>query len=364
MSCTEKYINGIHFNERKHWLNDDYVKFLRYGQHFIEKNGNGVLAFINPHGFLDNPTFRGMRWNLLKTYDKIYIIDLHGNSKKKETDPDGGIDQNVFDIMQGVSINLFIKTGEKKDDVLGKIFHYDLYGKRNDKYEFLLSNNLKTINFKEIDFNEPNYFFIPKNNNFIAKYETGFLISDLFIQQSMGITSARDSFAIDINKNNLKLRINDFCNKSIDNNCFQAKYNLNENYQWKVAEQRASVPEYSDTYIKKISYRPFDTRFIYFQENLVFRMRGEIMNHLSKPNLCFCTVKLGRNPDYHNYFIADNITDKGISSSLDNANVFPLYLYQNQQLQVDKSTSRQVDKSTSRQVEPKHICVSNTKLKY
>ncbi len=95
------------------WINDDYVKFIRYGQHFIEKNGSGILAFINPHGFLDNPTFRGMRWNLLKTFDKIYTIDLHGNSKKKEVCPDGSPDQNVFDIQQGVSINIFVKTGKK-----------------------------------------------------------------------------------------------------------------------------------------------------------------------------------------------------------------------------------------------------------
>ncbi|MFZ4549808.1 MAG: Eco57I restriction-modification methylase domain-containing protein, partial [Bacteroidales bacterium] len=112
------------------WINDDYVKFLRYGQHFIEKNGTGILAYINPHGFLDNPTFRGMRWNLLKTYDKIYTIDLHGNAKKKETAPDGSVDENVFDIMQGVSINIFVKTGKKKTNELGKVFHYDLYGKR------------------------------------------------------------------------------------------------------------------------------------------------------------------------------------------------------------------------------------------
>jgi hypothetical protein len=98
------------------FINDDYVKFLRYGQHFIEKNGSGLLAFINPHGFLDNPTFRGMRWNLLKSYDKIYTIDLHGNSKKKETALDGSADQNVFDIMQGVSINILVKTGKKKNN--------------------------------------------------------------------------------------------------------------------------------------------------------------------------------------------------------------------------------------------------------
>ena len=124
------------------FINDDYVKFLRYGQHFIEKNGSGVLAYINPHGFLDNPTFRGMRWNLLKTYDKIYTIDLHGNAKKKETAPDGSADVNVFDIQQGVSINIFVKTGKKKSNELGKVFHFDLYGKREMKYDFLSEKNL------------------------------------------------------------------------------------------------------------------------------------------------------------------------------------------------------------------------------
>lgn len=150
-------------NERNpKWINDDYVKFLRYGQHFIENNGSGVLAFINPHGFLDNPTFRGMRWNLLKTYDKIYTIDLHGNAKKKETAPDGSPDINVFDIQQGVSINLFIKTGKKKPNELGKVFHYDLFGKREFKYDFLMENSIKTVCFNELQNKAPNYFLLKR----------------------------------------------------------------------------------------------------------------------------------------------------------------------------------------------------------
>ena len=322
-----KYVDGVHFNERKHWLNDDYVKFLRYGQHFIEKNGSGVLAFINPHGFLDNPTFRGMRWHLLKTYDKIYTIDLHGNSKKKETAPDGSPDQNVFDIQQGVSINIFVKTGKKKTNELGKVFHCDLLGKREMKYDLLSKNTLKTTDFEELNPEKPNFFFVPKDTESLSEYENGFLTSDLFISQSMGITSARDSFVIDYNKKELETRIRDFCNKELEHNNFQSKYRLNENYQWKVAEQRSIVPEFSEKYIRPISYRPFDDRYIYFQENLVFRMRGEIMNNFNNRNIAFCAVKLGRNPDYHNYFITKNITDKGISSSLDNANIFPLYLY-------------------------------------
>ncbi|MCB8964207.1 MAG: N-6 DNA methylase [Bacteroidales bacterium] len=337
-----KYVDGVHFNERKHWLNDDYVKFLRYGQHFIEKNGSGVLAYINPHGFLDNPTFRGMRWHLLKTYDKIYTIDLHGNSKKKEIAPDGTADVNVFDIMQGVSINIFIKTGQKKPKELGKVFHYELLGNREMKYEFLIENSLNSTEFNEIDIEKPNFFFVPKDTESLSDYENGFLISELFVSQSMGITSARDSFVIDFKKDELALRIKDFCNKELENNNFQSKYKLNENYQWKVAEQRAIVPEYSEKYVKPISYRPFDNRFIYFQENLVFRMRGEIMNNFNKKNIAFCSVKLGRNADYHNYFITNSITDKGISSSLDNANVFPLYLYKEADSQqiIEQSSER------------------------
>jgi len=323
-----KYVDGVHFNERKHWLNDDYVKFLRYGQHFIEKNGSGVLAFINPHGFLDNPTFRGMRWHLLKTYDKIYTVDLHGNSTKKETAPDGSIDQNVFDIMQGVAITVFVKTGNKKPKQLGKIFHFDLFGKRDFKYNYLAENSIKTTDFVELSPEEPNYFFVPKNNELIGAYNEGILISDLFRVQSMGITSARDNFVVDFDKNPLEKRIQAFCDKEIDTSTFQAQYKLKENYQWKVEEQRLEVPEFSKAFIKPVSYRPFDNRWIYYQANLVFRMRGEVMQNLERPNLAFCTSKLGRNVDYHNYFVTKHLTDKSISSSLDNSNVFPLYVYQ------------------------------------
>lgn len=322
-----KYVDSVYFNERKHWLNDDYVKFIRYGQYFIDKNGSGVLAYINPHGFLDNPTFRGMRWNLLKTFDKIYTIDLHGNSKKKETAPDGSVDVNVFDIQQGVSINIFVKTGKKKAKELGKVFHFDLLGRREMKYDFLIDNSLISTEFIEINIEKPNYFFVPKNTESLCDYENGFLTSELFLSQSMGITSARDSFVIDFEKKELESRIKDFCNKEFEHNIFQTKYKLNENYQWKVAEQRSIVPEYSEKNIRPISYRPFDNRYIYFQENLVFRMRSEVMNNIDKNNVAFCAVKLGRNADYHNYFLTNNITDKGITSSLDNANVFPLYLY-------------------------------------
>lgn len=347
-----KFVDGIHFNERKHWLNDDYVKFLRYGQHFIEKNGSGVLAFINPHGFLDNPTFRGMRWHLLKTYDKIYTIDLHGNSKKKETAPDGSPDQNVFDIMQGVSINVFVKTGRKKQNELGKVFHTDLYGKRDHKYDFLTKNYLRDIEFIKLPNVAPNYFFIPKDTESLSEYENGFKTSDLFEVQSMGITSARDSFVIDFKKETLEKRMVDFSNLDIDEHLTRekyfghkksGKYLKGDTRGWKMSEARASISKNNHTeYLKPISYRPFDNRTIYYSPTMVDWGREDVMNHLLNNNIALTLVKVGRDADAHNYFVTKHITDKSISSSLDNANVFPLYLYTdtNGQQSIEQSEAR------------------------
>ncbi len=175
------------------WINADENKFIRFGQHFIDKNGTGILAFINPHSFLDNPTFRGMRWSLLNSFDKIYTIDLHGNSTKKEVCSDGSIDQNVFDIMQGVSINLFVKTGKKKTEELAEVFYYDLFGKRQFKYDFLISNSIKSIEYEKLSNIEPDYFFKKKDLNLNAIYEEGFNLKDLFSINGVGICTKKDN---------------------------------------------------------------------------------------------------------------------------------------------------------------------------
>jgi len=332
-----KYVDGVHFNERKHWLNDDYVKFLRYGQHYIEKNGQGVLAFINPHGFLDNPTFRGMRWHLLKTYDKIYTIDLHGNSTKKETAPDGSADINVFDIMQGVSINIFVKTGKKKTNELGKVFHFDLFGKREHKYDFLTESNILNINFIELNPQKPNLFFIPVNQDEVSNFNKGFKIDDLFVNQSMGITTARDHFVVDMNRIDLLRRINEFSDLSIDDINIRTKYFgtkssgkylSGDTRGWDMSKARKELSqETHENYIKQISYRPFDKRYIYYSKKMVDWGRETIMNNLIFNNYSFICVKIGRNETSHNYFVSNSITDKSLTSSLDNSNVFPLYIY-------------------------------------
>ncbi len=256
-----KYIDGVHFNERKHWLNDDYVKFIRYGQHFIEKNGSGVLAFINPHGFLDNPTFRGMRWHLLKTFDKIYTIDLHGNAKKKEIAPDGSADINVFDIEQGVSINVLVKTGKKKLNELCKVFHFDLFGKREFKYDFLLHNSLSTINYSQLNPSKPYFFFIPKSDIGIDDYNIGFKISDLFISNTVGFVTANDGLNISFSKSEHQYKINDLL--TLNESVWRSKYNRNKDSRdWTyLTAKKDAIDNYSESNIKSFDYRPFDNRF-------------------------------------------------------------------------------------------------------
>src|SRR5690606_4894130 len=181
-------------------LSDDYIKFIRYGQHYIDKNGSGVLAYISNNSFIDGIIHRQMRKNLLETFDKIYILDLHGSAKKNEISPDGSKDQNVFDIMQGVSINIFIKTGRKKKGQLGVIKHFDHYGRRHSKYEFLNPNNLKSIKWEKLNYSSPNYFFTVKNFDEIEPSEKGFKLESLYISNACGMVTARDSLLIRFTK--------------------------------------------------------------------------------------------------------------------------------------------------------------------
>lgn len=334
------------------WINDDYVKFMRFGQHYIDKNGSGVLAFINPHGFLDNPTFRGMRWNLLKTYDKIYTIDLHGNSKKKETALDGSIDQNVFDIMQGVAINLLIKTGKKKKDELAEVFHYDLFGKREFKYDFVTKNNLFSINFNKLQNIAPNYFFVNKNFEEQQKYDLGFKLSELFKLTSVGIATAKDAILINHNKSELIENVKDFYAIDTDINL-----------------------------VNKISYRPFDDRYIYYDTKLVERAREKLMtNILNKKNigLSLCKqFKTGNN--YVHTFISNKIIESSYVSNRTSeiTSIFPLYLYPNEngQQAIDDSTGsipnlkpeilKQISKSLgltfTNEKEEGNVCLANDK---
>lgn len=284
------------------WLNDDYVKFIRYAEDYVERNTIGVVAYINNHSFLDNPTFRGMRAHLLRTFDKIYILDLHGNYKKKETCPDGSPDENVFDIQQGVSINLFIKTGQKKTGALAAVYHADLFGKRESKYAFLSEKSLSDIDFRLIENAAPYYFFVPKDFSLSKEYEKGFALNDLFPGNSVGIVTADDKTLIDMKSENLKGKT-----------------------------ERKYAVRFDAEKVQKIAYRPFDDRFIYFDKELIERPREEIMKHfIGRENLGLVVSKQVKAfDDYHHVAVVKNIFESSFVSNKTSEITygFPLYLY-------------------------------------
>ena len=312
-------------------VNDDYVKFLRYGQHLIEENGVGILAFITPHGFLDNLTFRGVRWNMLKVYEKIYIIDLHGNTRRKEVCPDGSKDVNIFDVMQGVSINIFIRTGKKSKEELAKVFHHEIYGERDFKYDFLKNSSLKTINFKEVKTISNNYFFIPKNFKYKYQYEKGFKITELFNVSGTGIRTGKDSVTINMDKDKLEDIVSDFKTLPVKN--LNDKFNVKtlSLRSWNTLKAKEDVINNKGKYYP-ILYRPFDIRTIYFtgKDGFVTRDASTVTRHLLidkktlNIGLLYCR-QYSHGDTYQHFFVTDNISCGHFLSFT--TRVSPLYIY-------------------------------------
>jgi len=268
--------------EKKVWLQDDYVKFIRFGQLRIEQSGYGILAFITNHSYLDNPTFRGMRQSLMQTFDEIYVLDLHGNQKKKETCPDGSKDVNVFDIQQGVSIGIFVRqTG---DETPAKIYHGHLYGLRKTKYEWLTENDIKTTGWNELSPNSPYYFFVPKDESKRKEYEQFYKINEIMPGNNVGIVTARDKLTIHQTVDSIWSTVKDFA--SLPTEEARSKYSLGKDAQsWKVrlAQEDLNSKALSKNKITPILYRPFDIRYTYYTGNsggFICRPIYKVMKHM------------------------------------------------------------------------------------
>ncbi|MDT0293415.1 type ISP restriction/modification enzyme [Mesonia ostreae] len=319
----KKELNEKSYNS----LSDDYVKFIRYGQHYIEKNGSGVLAYISNNSFIDGIVFRQMRKYLLEGFDKIYILDLHGNSKKKETAPDGSKDENVFDIQQGVSINILVKTGQKKKDKLGRVFHFDCYGTRNKKYHFLTENDLSQIPFVELPNKAPNYFMIQKNYGAEEDYQKGFSTNQFFNSGSTGIKTERDNITIQFSKEELYGITEDLKNSDVED--FRKNYNeKKDGRDWKLKLAKEDLS--NDKTLLKLIYRPFDFRFTYFTGNSkgfhAYPRTPITKNFLKKRN--FGLIHLRQNFENEKFVIlaTDLMCEKG-SLVCGNYFISPLYLY-------------------------------------
>lgn len=317
-------------------LSDDYIKFIRFGQHFVDRNGEGIVAYISNNSFIDGIIHRQMRKNLLESFDTIYVIDLHGSTKKQETALDGSVDQNVFDIMQGVSINLFVKTGKKAAGTLAKVYHHELYGKRGDKYEALSNGNIANLPWKTLAPKAPEYFFVPKDFAVEEVYKKGFSVSELFTLNSSGISTHRDDFVIDIDLQALRHRMMRFFDVSISDSKIRAETALKDNRDWSMSEARQATFDASK--IQTIMYRPFDNQSIYYDANLIDFGREKIMCHILQGSLALLALRQSRSGEMGSYAIAEHIVGKDAISSLDRCTVFPLYLYPRIMLNGDAPT--------------------------
>ena len=310
-------------------LSDDYIKFIRYGQHYIDKNGSGILAYISNNSFVDGVIHRQMRKHLLESFDKIYILNLHGNAKRKETCSDGSSDENVFDIMQGVSINLFIKTNLKNEDELGKVFQLDLQGTREFKYEYLRSNTIKSLEWSELRVDKPIYIFKNQDSSLLKLYNKGINVDNLFLNNATGIKTERDNFTIQLTEQEIINIIIDI--KSMSTNDIRDKYKLDKDGRdWQLLYAKNDIINHQST-ITKIQYRPFDYRFTAYTgitKGFMAYPRDKIMSHLIKGNYALISTRLNRGLSQGYNFIANNILDLHLlDSAADSLQVFPLYSY-------------------------------------
>ena len=310
-------------NEKKHNLDDDYVKFIRFAQWRIEQTGEGIIGYVTNHGFLYNLTFRVMRQSLLRTFNEIYICDLHGNSRQKEIAPDGGIDENVFDIQQGVAIMLCVK--ERGNQQLARVYHADLWGVRDRKYDYLTQTEMNDTEWTELKLTSPFYRFVPQNDQFRDEYESCRSVVKIFRDSGSGLNTDRDDLCIDFEREALLQRMQVFFSGNYDGE-FCETYGIYASSSYDPEKRRKGV-EFSIDCVRTCLYRPFDWRSIYYQRGFTSRPVFDVMRHMLAPNLGMVLTRQSKEP--FAALCASCICTHKIVAVYDRSFMFPLYLYPN-----------------------------------
>jgi len=321
-----KFVDGKPLGEKNpKWLQDDYVKFIRFAQWKIDQAGEGVLGFITNHRYLANLTFRGMRQSLMKSFNEIYILDLHGYYKQKS--PDGSIDKNVFDIRQGVAIALFIKTKNQEKAV----FHSEIWGTREEKYDWLIHHDVKTTKWKKLSPKSEFHLFIPRSAKHSSAYQKSLRISDIFPIYSVGVVTSRDDFVIDSDQKTLKRRIKMLGDETGSDELLRTTFELKDKTNWKLKNVRQKIRNENNlaNSITRIYYRPYDIRWIFYHDLVIERPRKEIMRHMMQENLGIHTCRQISSVSWQHVLATKGITDDCYVSNQtrERGYLFPLYLY-------------------------------------
>ena len=312
-------------------LQADYVKFTRWAQWRIDRNGEGVIGYIVNNSFLDGPIFRGMRKSLLDSFNAIYLLNLHGSSRKREAAPTAQRDENIFDIVQGVSILLCVKQRDNSDPA--KVYYADIWGSREVKYKTLSETDVQTTEWNQLQSTSPLYLFVPQTTEFITEYERGWEITDIFQMGQVAIVTGRDKLTLHRTPETLRETVADFV--SLSEADAREKYGLGrDSRDWKVRFAQADLRNHPDAerHIQPISYRPFDTRWTYYtgqSRGFHREARPNVMRHLRQDNLALCVCRVVSNPVWQHALITDKITENRYVSNRGSeaGHVFPLYLY-------------------------------------
>ncbi len=329
-------VDGEPLGERNpKWLNDDYVKFTRYAHWQIERTGVGILGFVTNHSYLDNPTFRGMRRSLMDTFGEMYLLDLHGNSKKKERTPEGGKDENVFDIQQGVAVCLYAEHVDGAD-VPTRVFHSDLWGERDagpdgGKYGWLAVKDSASTPWMEVAPKSPRYLFVPRDETLAEEYEAGWGLRDAFLVGGVGMTTAHDGFVINYDKEYLIGQFEEFRRSERSSEVLHSKFNVRRKKGWNILDGWDNLQDACELarFVEAISYRPFDNRFIFYEDKIVWRTVRRVMRHMiAGPNVGLATTRATEIAGGWEHVFVSKLPIQHHTVSLKEVNyLFPLYYY-------------------------------------
>ena len=329
-----KQVDGQPINEStSKALQDDYVKFIRWAQWRIDKNGEGVIGYIVNNNFLDASTVRGMRQNLLNSFNNIYLLNLHGSNRKTEAVSTTQKDENVFDISQGVCILLCVK--ERDNPTQAKVYYENMWGLREDKYNNPSAADVQSTEWCELQPTSPYYLFVPQATDYRAKYETGWQITDIFQTKSIGIVTARDKLTIHRTVEEVRETVTDFVSLSVDE--ARESYNLpRDTRDWRIHLAQADLRDHPDVeqHIQPINYRPFNTPWTYYtgkSRGFHCMPRPAIMLICVRKNLALCVCPCCCGSHMQHVLITDKITENRYISNKgsESGHVFPLYLYPN-----------------------------------
>jgi predicted helicase len=328
-------------------LSDDYIKFIRFAQWKIDQGKKGIVGMITNNSYLSGLIHRGMRKKLLESFNEIYILNLHGNSRIGEKTPEGGKDENVFDIMQGVSISLFIKSG--KHEGLGKVYYQDIFGLRDDKYNFLGTHSFSTTDWKELNPTEPYYFFVEKDFSMQEEYDKFISVKEIFDKFTSGVKTRRDNFMVGFTKEEVEQRMLTFTS-DLPDEIVREGLNLKDTTDWKVEIAREKVKKvYWKKYVRKYAYHAFDIRYVFYFPDIIERgdSRIDLMKNFFEENLGLVTTRQLSSERFFHAFVSTKVSDMCFVSNKgkESGYVFPIYLYSS------SSDKKHLFEETSEQME-------------